>query len=290
MQILILIFQLVTWHLGQGFMTMAPYPKLDLPQKGLCAHRGAMTHYPENTLVAFQAAVDHGAHMIEFDVHLTRDHHLVIIHDGTVDRTTDGQGAVANMTLEEIRNLDAGSWKDPKFANEQIPTLKETLAMMPVNIWLNVHVKNTAGIGKLIAEEILRQNRQHQAFLACSKTVAEEAKKVSAEIKICNMDRQSSNWDYVHLTVDQKSDFIQLKGELSEEYINLTEHLHKENIRINYFGTDEPEKIKWLFDVGVDFPLVNNITASIQICKRLGIDPVTPLYRKDEDTVNNPKN
>lgn len=281
MQILILIFQLLTWQaLSQGLVTTAPDPKLDLPSKGLCAHRGAMTHYPENTLVAFQAAIDKGAHMIEFDVHLTLDQHLVIIHDETIDRTTEGQGAIADMTLKEIKRLDAGSWKDPKFAGQQIPTLSETLAMMPLNIWLNVHVKNTEGIGKLIAEEIVLQNRQHQAFLACTKAVADEAKKVSTEIKICNMDRQSSNWDYVHLTVNQKADFIQLKGEVSDEYPKLTEHLRKKDIRINYFGTDDPEKIEWLFNAGVDFPLVNNIIESIKVCERLGIAPITPIYRE----------
>ena len=282
MQILIFIFQLLAWHvLGEGCIPKTSDSPPALPEKGLCAHRGAMTHYPENTLIAFQAAIDQGAHMIEFDIHLTRDHHLVVIHDETVDRTTNGQGAVADMTLEELRGLDAGSWKDPKFAGEQIPTLQEVLEMMPINIWLNVHVKNTEGIGKLIAEEIVRQDRTHQAFLACSKAVAEEAKSVHPAMKICNMDRQSSNWDYVHQTVDQKADFIQLKGEVSDEYLKMTKHLHMENIRINYFGTDSPQKIKWLFDAGVDFPLVNNITESIKVCERLGIEPLTPLYRHD---------
>ncbi len=125
--------------------------KIQLPERGLCAHRGAMGTHPENTLAAFRAAVDAGAHMIEFDVQLTKDNKMVVIHDGTVDRTTDGTGKVSELTFDEIRNLDAGSWKSPEFAGEKIPTLDETLSVMPYNIWLNVHIngekdKNRAGL------------------------------------------------------------------------------------------------------------------------------------------------
>ena len=256
-----------------------PLQIIDLPARGLCAHRGAMTTHPENTLAAFQAAIDHGAHMIEFDVHLTRDGELVIIHDLSVDRTTDGQGTVTEMSLEELRSLDAGSWMGSEFEGEKIPTLAETLAMMPVNIWLNVHVKSTSGIGGLVAREIMRQDRQHQAFLACSREVAVEAKSVSPEIKICNMDRQSSNWDYVHLTAEYGADFIQLKGDITEEYLKLTNHLSNKNIRINYFGTDRSDEIEMLFNYGVEFPLVNDIVGSIEVSSSLGVPRIVPIYR-----------
>lgn len=115
--------------------------EIELPGKGLCAHRGAMGTHPENTLVAFREAIKAGAHMIEFDVQLTKDNKLVVIHDGTVDRTTNGTGQVSELPFDEIRNLDAGSWKSPEFAGEKIPTLDETLSVMPYNIWLNVHIK-----------------------------------------------------------------------------------------------------------------------------------------------------
>jgi glycerophosphoryl diester phosphodiesterase len=77
--------------------------------------------------------------MIEFDVALTQDGKLVLMHDVTVDRTTDGSGAVADLTLAQLKALDAGSWKDSKFARERIPTLDEALSIMPENVWLNVH-------------------------------------------------------------------------------------------------------------------------------------------------------
>jgi glycerophosphoryl diester phosphodiesterase len=91
------------------------------------AHRGASGYAPENTLAAFRRAVTQGASFIETDLHLTRDAHFVAIHDETVDRTTTGHGEVHNMTLAEIKRLDAGSWFASEFMGERIPTLEEVL-------------------------------------------------------------------------------------------------------------------------------------------------------------------
>ncbi|HME11873.1 MAG TPA: glycerophosphodiester phosphodiesterase family protein, partial [Candidatus Acidoferrum sp.] len=93
----------------------------------LIAHRGASGHAPENTLAAFRKAVALGVSFIETDLQLTRDSRLVAIHDDTVNRTTNGNGAVHNLTLEDIRKLDAGSWFGSEFAGERIPTLEEIL-------------------------------------------------------------------------------------------------------------------------------------------------------------------
>jgi glycerophosphoryl diester phosphodiesterase len=93
----------------------------------LIAHRGASGHAPENTLAAFKKAVTLGATFIETDLQLTRDARLVAIHDETVNRTTNGKGAVHDMTLAELRRLDAGSWFGSEFAGERLPTLEEVL-------------------------------------------------------------------------------------------------------------------------------------------------------------------
>ncbi len=256
--------------------------EIELPERGLCAHRGAMATHPENTLLAFQAAIDQGAHMIEFDVHVTADKKLVIIHDDSVDRTTNGHGKVAEMTLAELKQLDAGNWMHTQYRGERIPTLSETLSMMPVNIWLNVHLKSTPGIGGLVAAEIAKHDRLHQSFLACNRAAAIEARNVEPTIKICNMERQSSNWDYVYATKEQSDDFIQLKGDITPIYKELTQYLKDNGIRINYFGTDDAEELSLLFEYGVAFPLVNNIEESISISTNLGIAPVTPIYRSKE--------
>jgi len=91
------------------------------------AHRGASGHAPENTLAAFRKAVLLGATFIETDLQLSRDARFVAIHDATVNRTTNGQGVVHEMTLAELRRLDAGSWFGSEFAGEKIPTLEELL-------------------------------------------------------------------------------------------------------------------------------------------------------------------
>jgi glycerophosphoryl diester phosphodiesterase len=89
------------------------------------AHRGASALYPENTLRAFLAAADFGADMCEFDVRMTRDGEVVVIHDATVNRTTDGRGRVAAMDAEAIKRLDAGVRFGAEFRDEPIPTLAE---------------------------------------------------------------------------------------------------------------------------------------------------------------------
>ncbi len=102
------------------------------------AHRGASGTCPENTLVAFARAAALGAHMIELDVQLTRDGEVVVMHDWTLERTTDGAGAVSDRTLAEIRRLDAGAWFGPAFRGTRVPTLAEVLAAvgLPVNVEL----------------------------------------------------------------------------------------------------------------------------------------------------------
>jgi glycerophosphoryl diester phosphodiesterase len=91
------------------------------------AHRGASGHAPENTLAAFKRALALGATFIETDLQLSRDSRFVAIHDDTVNRTTNGQGKVHDLSLAELRRLDAGSWFGSEFTGERIPTLEEIL-------------------------------------------------------------------------------------------------------------------------------------------------------------------
>lgn len=109
----------------------------------IIAHRGASTYAPENTIAAFQVAFELGADGIELDVTLTRDGVPVVIHDDTVDRTTDGSGAVAQMTLTEIRSLDAGSWYNAQFRGERIPTLADVLQAFGRRGVINIELKGS---------------------------------------------------------------------------------------------------------------------------------------------------
>jgi glycerophosphoryl diester phosphodiesterase len=105
------------------------------------AHRGFSGQAPENTPAAFQAAIAAGADMIELDVHLTRDNEVVVIHDDTLERTTNGKGHVAEKTLAKLKGLDAGSWFNSRFAAERIPTLAEVLEIARNRILVNIELK-----------------------------------------------------------------------------------------------------------------------------------------------------
>ena len=119
------------------------FMKLGGPTR-VIAHRGFSGAAPENTLAAFEKAIEVGADMFELDVLLSRDGRVVVIHDDTLDRTTDGEGKVAAFTLAEIKKLDAGSWFSAEFAGERIPTLEEALRLAKGRILVNVEIKTEA--------------------------------------------------------------------------------------------------------------------------------------------------
>ena len=119
------------------------------------AHRGASTRAPENTMEAFRLGVEAGADGIELDVHLTKDGQLAVIHDDTLDRTTDRTGAVRDLTMDEIREADAGAtFTRPddagypfRGAGLTVPTLDEVLAWLPDGIALVIEIKAAAAAG-----------------------------------------------------------------------------------------------------------------------------------------------
>ncbi|MGH2592163.1 MAG: glycerophosphodiester phosphodiesterase [Anaerolineae bacterium] len=110
------------------------------PKPYVIAHRGNSAAAPENTLAAFRRAIDDGADIIETDLHLTRDNAFVCIHDATLDRTTGGRGAVADLTLAEIKRYSA-SYGRPEFGDERIPALDELTSILPPDVFLALELK-----------------------------------------------------------------------------------------------------------------------------------------------------
>ena len=111
----------------------------------IVGHRGIRNLYPENTMVSFRAALELRLDLIEFDVHFTKDKTLVVCHDGTIDRTTNGTGRIRDMTLQELQSYDAGIVMGEQFAGEYIPTLEEVLELMAnadYEVLLNVEIKD----------------------------------------------------------------------------------------------------------------------------------------------------
>lgn len=132
-----------------------------LPQPVIFAHRGASAHAPENTLAAFRLAVDMRAPAIELDVKLTADRKLVVFHDLTVDRTTNGHGPLKEKTLPELRQLDAGSFFGSQFRGETIPTLDEVFESVGRLIYINIELTNYAAPLDGLADEVADLVKKH---------------------------------------------------------------------------------------------------------------------------------
>lgn len=123
------------------------------------AHRGASSYAPENTLAAFDLALDMGARHLELDVQMSSDGHLVVIHDDWVNRTSNGLGRVSKHTLAELQALDAGAWFDQRFAGERIPTLEAVLQRYRDRAHLHVEIKGkTDGLSERTADMIRTLN------------------------------------------------------------------------------------------------------------------------------------
>lgn len=143
---------------GRGWEPWEPGLKPPLPGlPRVIAHRGASAAAPENTLAAFRLAAERGAAMVELDTRLARDGVPVVIHDSTLDRTTDGHGRVLASDSERIALLDAGAWFDPRFRGERVPTLEQALELLArVGLAVNVELKADAGEERRTGAEVAR--------------------------------------------------------------------------------------------------------------------------------------
>lgn len=255
-----------------------------LPVRGICAHRGGAATHPENTLPAFQEAVRLGAHMIEFDIAITRDGVPVLMHDATVNRTTDGKGKVNELTLAELKRLDAGVWKHARFAGTRVPTLEEALAGMPRNVWLNVDFKadtrfagKSADAARRVAEILVKTGRVGQSLFAARGADGTAARAVAPALRICSMDRKPDPADYVQAAIAQRADFIQLRDCAHDARLPAwISALKAAGVRINYFFTDDPAEAARLLAAGVDFVLTDATGAVL--AKQTGLTPLVPFW------------
>jgi len=239
-----------------------------LPEKGICAHRGASSTHPENTKASIIEAVKLGAQMIEFDVRKTKDNKLVVMHDKSVDKTTNGRGKIKDLTLEEILKLDAGEWKDSKFKGEKVPEFEEILDIIPDTIWMNIHIKESVETAEALAKILNERNQILNTFLSVENDAVEVIRKINKEIKICCMERGNSTGEYINNALEIKADFIQLTEREFPVLKQTIPILKKNNIKINFYYADSIDKLKTLFDAGVDFVLTNNVSELINVLKK----------------------
>jgi glycerophosphoryl diester phosphodiesterase len=131
------------------------HPALHLPR--VIGHRGACAYAPENTLASIRKAAALGARWVEFDVRLTREGDLVLMHDEDVKRTTNGRGRVLDMSAPELAALDAGAWFGGAFAGERVPSLAETIALLAeLGLGANIEIKTGAPEARATAEALAR--------------------------------------------------------------------------------------------------------------------------------------
>ncbi|GIX06592.1 MAG: glycerophosphoryl diester phosphodiesterase [Candidatus Poribacteria bacterium] len=169
------------------------------------AHRGASAYEPENTLRAFRRALELGADGIELDVHLSQDGHPVVIHDASVEKTTDGKGLVAEMSLEELRRLDAGK-------GERIPTLEEVLHEFGGHCLLLIELKGE-GTPQAVVETVRRHRLENWVILSSfDPTKVAAVKEIAPELETSVL---TGSWevDFVALAEEARADCIQFGWE-----------------------------------------------------------------------------
>lgn len=134
----------------------------------IMAHRGSMGQAPENTMAAFQLGLDHGCNAFELDIHLSKDGEIIVCHDATLDRTTDHTGYINEMTVSELKKVDAGRWFHEQYEGERLPLLEEVFDLVPPHIVINIEVKQSYGrqLEPKLLELLKRKNRVDNVILS----------------------------------------------------------------------------------------------------------------------------
>lgn len=229
-----------------------------LPAPAIFAHRGSCAHAPENTLAAFELALRQQADGIELDAKLTADGHVVVIHDRTVDRTTEGTGWVGKMTLAALRQLDAGSHFDVAFKGEPIPTLEEVFALVGRQTILNVELTNYSSPFDSLPEKIAALVERHglagrimfssfnpYALRRISRLVRE------APIGLLALAGRRGAWARGwpgRLLLAYQA----LHPSVQDITADLVRQLHRLKRRVHVYGVNRADEMRRLFTMGVD--------------------------------------
>ena len=220
------------------------------------AHRGFSGRAPENTLLAIREAIAIGAEMVEIDVTMTADGHVILLHDETLDRTTSGTGPPTDHTLEEIRELDAGAWFSTVFAGEKIPTLSEALQTVKGRILINIEIKPEAvdhGVVPKIASLIAEHEMHNQVIVSSFSPEALLRMKIAdpevITATLFNKDLHTGR-DPLEIVLEVGSRGFNISARrLTAAMI---ERCHKHGIPIAVYTVNEPDEMRRLIELGVD--------------------------------------
>jgi glycerophosphoryl diester phosphodiesterase len=246
-----------------------------LPARGVAAHRAGAAHAPENTLAAVREALRLGAHQLELDLRRSADGAIVAMHDSDVARTTGVPGAVAKLTLRELRRLDAGATFSPRLGAEKVPTLAELLDAVPQDRWLNLQIKKGEPIAGEVTLQVVRAGRLEHAFLACDGAAARQARAVHPDVLICDLARGRSRAAYLAHASASGAQFVQfhhLRGTPTPDEMAAA---RAAGLRVNFFCAPDSD-VAALLAAGVDFPLVDDVLAALGVATRFGVTPLPP--------------
>ena len=224
-----------------------------LSRTQVTAHRGFSRKAPENTLPAFEAAMDCGADYIELDVQLTADDVLVVCHDDKLDRTTDGTGKLSSYTYDELMQFSAGSWfgKDGEFDDVRIPSMTEVLDLVGKDIMLNIEIKRS-GDPKRTAEKVVELVEEYGIVNSCYVTsfsypALKKVKQLNPKIKTAFIANLATATSYAQLPYIDAVSMNYLF--VNQSVVNSAHHNGK---RIFVWTVDRQSEMQKMMALGVD--------------------------------------
>jgi len=224
----------------------------------LCAHRGLSHACPENTLPAFASALTVGAQEIELDARLTKDGVPVVCHDETVDRTTNGKGAIRDLDWSHIRRLDAGSLCDPKWRGVRMPSLEEVLELVAGRAAINLHVKDdgdTAGLIRKTCDLVRKHHQSETVYLALESAASlTAAVNYAPEIARCCLVSQDDSERQIAVAKEFGCARLQFFRQVTARQI---EKARNAGLVCNLFWSDEIEDALGYLKLGIDVVLTN---------------------------------
>lgn len=219
----------------------------------IIAHRGASGHAPENTMAAFERAAELRARFVETDVHLTRDGSFVAIHDGTLERTTNGRGAVHDFTLAELRELDAGSWFDPQFRGQRIPTLEEILEFMQrsdTDFYFEIKYDAAWGMHHALVAALRHANHgMRSTVLSFDPSTLLALRRLDASVMMGLLTRHAKP-DAVEAAIEVGARQVCPRWDLVTR--SMVERAHRSDLRLVTWTINDEQKMRDAIDAGVD--------------------------------------
>jgi len=216
------------------------------------AHRGDSGNAPENTLAAFARALNLGVPWIELDVHPAADGTLMVIHDDTVDRTTDGSGAVGDLTVDELSRLDAGVGFSTIYTGERIPRFLDVLELVaPTQTRINVEIKRPPkgmDVARGVVDCLCAFGKQHEYTVSSfDMQTLLDVRKIDPRITLAPIGKMPDI-----LTKAERHGFPWVHGEQSTVTREAIARAHEQGIRVNVWTVDDPERLPFWMDAGVD--------------------------------------